>query len=78
MPRTLSVLIPVYNEERALSALLDAVDARPEVTELIIVDDASTDRSRVQDADLEYDPADYPALLAPLTLRDGVAALAVL
>jgi glycosyltransferase involved in cell wall biosynthesis len=111
MPRTLSVLIPVYNEERALPALLDAVDARPEVSELIIVDDASTDRSweilsermsrapvklirhernsgkgsavrtaiaaatselaLIQDADLEYDPADYPTLLAPFD-RPGV------
>ena len=109
MPRTLSVLIPIYNEEPALPELLDAVEARPEVSELVIVDDASTDRSweilseraftvpvkllrhernggkgravrtaidaatselaLIQDADLEYDPADYPALLAPFDRR---------
>ncbi len=105
-PSSLSVLIPVYNEEATLARLLDAVEARPEVTELVIVDDASTDRTPeilgaraftkpvrlvrhpenrgkggalrtaiaaatgeyaiVQDADLEYDPADYPRLLEPV------------
>lgn len=108
---TLSVLIPVYNEEATLERLLDAVEARPEVSEIVIVDDHSTDRTpqilaarefrrpvrlirhpenrgkggavrtaiaeatselaMIQDADLEYDPADYPSLLAPFS-RDSV------
>ena len=103
----LGVMLPVYNEERTLETILEHVLARPEVAEVIAVDDGSTDESWailqrvaatdgrvrtfrhernrgkgeairlaiselqapyaiVQDSDLEYDPADYPVLLAPL------------
>ncbi len=106
----LSVLVPVYNEERTLEEVVGRVCAFPMAKEIILVDDGSKDRSReiltrlqeanqrakdplnhirvffqarnqgkgaalktalghvtgeivlVQDADLEYDPADYPAL----------------
>lgn len=109
--RSLSVLIPVHNEERTLERVLDAVEGRPEVSEIVLVNDGSTDATKqilearsfkvpaqvihhernrgkgsairtaigaatsdlalIQDADLEYDPSDYPALLAPFA-RPGV------
>lgn len=103
----LSVMMPIYNEERTLPTILKHVLERPEVGEVIAVDDGSADHSweilkdmgggerrlrllrqtenqgkgaalrraltevsrpfaLVQDADLEYDPRDYPALLEPL------------
>jgi glycosyltransferase involved in cell wall biosynthesis len=106
----LSIVVPVYNEQDTVEQLLNAVlsAALPEGVEheVVVVDDASTDRTHealapfkdnpavrilrqpsnrgkgaalrrgfaeaggdfivVQDADLEYDPRDYPRLLAPV------------
>jgi glycosyltransferase involved in cell wall biosynthesis len=110
-PATLSVIVPAYNEQATLENVVREVLKLPQLTELIIVDDGSTDATPqiceklaslprvrvvrqprnqgkcaalktgfaistgeiviVQDADLEYDPADWGALLEPII--DGVA-----
>jgi glycosyltransferase involved in cell wall biosynthesis len=41
----LSVMMPVFNGERTLEIILAHVLERPEVGEVIAVDDGSTDRS---------------------------------
>jgi glycosyltransferase involved in cell wall biosynthesis len=38
-------MLPIYNEQRTLETILDHVLVRPEVAEVIAVDDGSTDRS---------------------------------
>ena len=42
----LSVVVPCYNEQDSVATLLERVLARPEVAEVIVVDDGSTDKTR--------------------------------
>ncbi len=106
----ISILIPVYNEAETIKEIVRRVESIPGVSEIIIVDDASTDGTEkalaeievdglqifrhehnqgkgaavrtglsrvsgdivvIQDADLEYDPRDIPALVSPIV--DGEA-----
>ncbi|MBO7328843.1 MAG: glycosyltransferase, partial [Lentisphaeria bacterium] len=42
---SLSVVMPVYNEEATICQIVQMVLDRPEVGELLIIDDASKDKS---------------------------------
>jgi glycosyltransferase involved in cell wall biosynthesis len=103
----LSVVVPAYNEEATLVAVIQRVLSIPHLVEVVIVDDGSSDRTGdiaeelaslfpkvkavrrpvnggktealktgfaattgdiviVQDADLEYDPAEIAEVIAPI------------
>ncbi|HEX8292178.1 MAG TPA: glycosyltransferase family 2 protein [Pyrinomonadaceae bacterium] len=106
-PPVLSVVVPAYNEEATLGAVVEKLLSVPRLLEVVVVDDCSTDRTHevargladrhpqvkvtrhernrgktealrtgfkltrgevviVQDADLEYDPAEIPLVILPI------------
>jgi glycosyltransferase involved in cell wall biosynthesis len=108
---TLAVIMAAYNERPTIEAILKRVCAQTLVSQLIVIDDGSTDGTReyleeaaraepriqlflheknegkgaairrgisaarapitiIQDADLEYDPADFAAVIRPILERE--------
>lgn len=113
-PKTLSIIIPVFNEEKLIEKTIEKVvksDSLGLKKEIVIIDDGSTDKTPsilkryskrsgfkvilnsknggkgsvlkkafgkstgdivlIQDADLEYDPVDYPKLIDPFLKNDA-------
>ena len=105
--KSLSVVIPAYNEEATLEPVVHKLLKLPQLLEIVVVDDCSSDRTQdiakalaqtypqvvvtshasnagktealktgfaltrgdiviVQDADLEYDPNEIPAVIKPI------------
>ncbi len=68
----LSVVIPVYNEEATLHTIFARVNALPLPTEIILVDDFSTDRTRELLAQLE-DKSNVRVIYKPQNEGKGAA-----
>jgi glycosyltransferase involved in cell wall biosynthesis len=106
--KCLSVVVPIYNEEKTLLTIVERILQVPQLLEIVLVDDCSHDRTPelireltarypdmivttrheknggktealktgfrmtrgdiviVQDADLEYDPAEIPDVIGPI------------
>lgn len=74
LPRSfkLSIVIPVYNEERTIQQVLTRVAALPVPKEIVIVDDASTDGTREILCQVEC-AAEVHVIFKPLNEGKGAA-----
>src|SRR6202047_1059794 len=68
-----SVIMPIYNERRALRAVVERVLAVPQELELICVDDGSNDGSREILAELQSQHSNLRVLLQPRNMGKGAA-----
>ena len=69
----LSVVMPCYNEERSVRAIVERVLAQPFDIELVIVDDGSTDGTRAVLADLSRERPELRVMLQPQNQGKGAA-----
>lgn len=73
-PKRLSVLMPVYNEEETVERIIAEVLAVPLDSELIVVDDGSTDTTRERLKQLEAQHGDrLKVIFAPYNAGKGSA-----
>lgn len=71
LPVLVSIVIPVYNEERTIAAVIEQVRALPLQMEIIIINDGSHDGTRAALAPYEHGHPDIVVHHSPVNLGKG-------